>query len=630
MADILSTGVSGLLAFQRGLATTSQNIAHAATEGYSRQRVELSAREPQGFGSGFVGRGVDVTSVVRLYDMLAVNQLRAANSELGRLATYSGLAARVDDLLADPDNGVNAALQRFFSAWQDVASNPSSTTARQLLLSQAQTLAERFRSTAAELDQLEADINGQLTARVNEINSLATGIADLNLKIETASATYGGQPPNDLLDERDRLIARLSELVNVSTVTDPDGSINVFIGNGQTLVLRNFAAQLATAPDPLDASQLAVLYRGGGVSQVVTDFITGGEVGGLLGVRAEVIDASRRELGLIATSLAYAINEQQAAGLDLYGALGGAMFAVAPPTATPGLTNAGSATGSATVVDYRALTGDDYILRFDGAGWTATRAGSGQAVAMSGSGTAGDPFVFDALAVTVTAGAVAGDRLAVSGAGAAAAGLRAVMTDPRAVAAAAPIVAGALASNTGTGTISAGEVVDAADPNLLADVEIRFLTATTYSINGAGSFAYTPGADIVVNGWRVQVSGAPQAGDAFRVTRNTAGVGDNRNALRAAGLQFQGLLAGGAASLGEAMTGLVGRIGTLASKSDIALGAQRAIQANARDTVLGTSGVNLDEEAADLLKWQRAYQAAAQTITVADTMFQALLAATRR
>jgi len=630
MVDILRTGVSGLLAFQRGLATTSQNIANAATEGYTRQRIELSAREPQGFGNGFVGRGVDVTSIVRLYDMFAVAQLRAANSELGRLASYAQLAARVDDLLADPDNGINAALQRFFSAWQDVASNPSSMTARQLLLSQAQALAGSFRGTAAQLDRLEADVNGRLAVGVDEINSLARGIADLNLKIETARGTYSGQPPNDLLDQRDGLIGRLSELVNVSTVTDSDGSINVFIGNGQTLVLRDFAAQLDTTPDPLDASQLEVVYQGGGTRQIVTDFLTGGEVGGLLGVRGEVIDASRRELGLVATSLAYAVNEQQAAGLDLYGALGGDMFALAPPAVAPALDNAGSATGSASVADFRALTGDDYVLRFDGAAWTATRAATGEAVAMTGSGTAADPFVVEGLAITVTAGAVAGDRLAVSGVGAAATGLTVAMTDPREVAAAAPIVASAVATNTGTGVISAGEVIDAADPNLLADVDIVFLTPTTYSVNGAGSFTYTPGSDIDVNGWRVQISGVPAAGDTFRVTRNTAGVGDNRNALQAAGLQYAGLLAGGAASLGEAMTSLVGRIGTLASQADISLTAQQAIQANTRNAVLEVSGVNLDEEAADLLKWQRAYQAAAQTITVADTMFQALLAATQR
>lgn len=630
MSDLLSTGVSGLLAFQRGLATTSHNIANAGTEGYSRQRIELEARTPQGFGSGFIGRGVDVSSITRLLDQFAVNQWRASTADLGRLAIYADLAGRLDGVLSDPASGLSASIQRFFAAVQEVATNPGSTTARQLLLAESQGLADRFRSTSQRIDQLEADINVRLGASVAEINTLAKSIARLNADIEASSATFSGQPPNDLLDQRDRLVLQLSELVNVTTVPDASGSLNVFIGSGQTLVLRDFTAQLGTAPNALEAGRLDVVYRSNGVEQVITSSLTGGEVGGLIAVRGEVLDGARRELGLIAATLGLAINAQQAAGMDLNGQLGGAIFAVPPPQVAPALTNAGSATGSATVTDLGALTGEDYVVRFDGGSWSVTRASTGAAVAATGSGTAGDPLRFEGLALVVGGAAVAGDRLSVRGSRDAAAGLGVVMTDPRGIAAAAPIRASLLASNLGTGTISAGRVLDATDPSLLATVEITFLTPTTYSVNGAGSFAYTPGADIDLNGWRVQIGGAPAAGDRFRVERNTGGVGDNRNALAIAGLQSTGLLGGGATSIGEAVIGVVGRVGTLAGQADVALGAQRTLVSSARDRVLQTAGVNLDEEAADLLKWQRAYQAAAQTIVVADTLFQTLLAATAR
>jgi flagellar hook-associated protein 1 FlgK len=630
MTDILSTGVSGLLAFQRGLATTSQNIANAATEGYSRQRIELDARDPQAFGSGFVGRGVDVTTIRRLLDQFAVNQWRSSSSELGRLSIYADLAGRLDTVLSDPATGIAASVQRFFAAWQEVATNPGSTTARQVLIAEAQTLADRFRSVSQRIDQLDSDVNLRLTANVAEINTLATSIAKLNADIETASASMGGQPPNDLMDERDRLILRLSELVNVTTVVDDSGAINVFIGSGQTLVLRDFTAQLGTAPSALQPGQLDVVYRVSGTEQVITPSLTGGEIGGLVSVRSEVLDAARQQIGLIAAVMGLAINEQQAAGMDLYGELGAALFSVPPPQVAPALTNAGAATASATVADFRALTGDDYVLRFDGAAWTVTRASTGAAVAATGTGAAGDPLLFDGLSVTLGAGAVAGDRFSLRGTRDAAAGLAVALTDPRGIAAAAPIRSTALASNLGTGTITPGEVVDASDPNLLATVEIRFLTPTTYSINGAGSFAYVPGGDIVVNGWRVQLSGSPVAGDTFRIERNTGGVGDNRNALAIAALQSAGLLGGGTTSIGEAVIGVVGRIGTLSGQAETAAAAQRTLVSSARDSVLATSGVNLDEEAADLLKWQRAYQAAAQTIVVADTLFQTLLAATSR
>lgn len=630
MTDLLSTGVSGLLAFQRGLATTSQNIANAATEGYSRQRIELEARTPQGFGSGFIGRGVDVTTVQRLLDQFAVNQWRSASSDFGRLSLYADMAGRLDRMLSDPAGGLATSLQRFFASVQEVATNPGSTTARQLLLAEAQSLADRFRSASQQIDQLEADINVRLTANVAEINTLARSIAKLNADIEAASATFSGQPPNDLLDARDRLVLRLSELVNVTAVQDPGGSLNVFIGNGQTLVLRDFTAQLATAPNALEAGRLDVVYRANGVDQVITPFVTGGEVGGLVAVRGEVLDAARRQVGLIAATLGLAVNQQQAAGLDLNGQLGGAIFSVPPPQVAPALTNAGSATGTAAVADLRALTGDDYVLRFDGSAWGVTRASTGAAVASTGSGAAGDPLLFEGLSLVVAGGAVAGDRLSVRGTRGAAAGLGVVMTDPRGIAAASPVRSSGLASNLGTGTISAGAVVDASDPALLSTVEIAFLTPTTYSINGAGSFAYVPGADIAVNGWRVQISGTPAAGDRFRVERNTGGVGDNRNALALAALQTTGLLDGGASALGEAVIGLVGRVGTLAGQAESALSAQRTLVTSARDRALATAGVNLDEEAADLLKWQRAYQAAAQTIAVADTLFQTLLSATAR
>jgi flagellar hook-associated protein 1 FlgK len=432
------------------------------------------------------------------------------------------------------------------------------------------------------------------------------------------------------MDERDRLILRLSELVNVTTVVDDSGAINVFIGSGQTLVLRDFTAQLGTAPSALQPGQLDVVYRVSGTEQVITPSLTGGEIGGLVSVRSEVLDAARQQIGLIAAVMGLAINEQQAAGMDLYGELGAALFSVPPPQVAPALTNAGAATASATVADFRALTGDDYVLRFDGAAWTVTRASTGAAVAATGTGAAGDPLLFDGLSVTLGAGAVAGDRFSLRGTRDAAAGLAVALTDPRGIAAAAPIRSTALASNLGTGTITPGEVVDASDPNLLATVEIRFLTPTTYSINGAGSFAYVPGGDIVVNGWRVQLSGSPVAGDTFRIERNTGGVGDNRNALAIAALQSAGLLGGGTTSIGEAVIGVVGRIGTLSGQAETAAAAQRTLVSSARDSVLATSGVNLDEEAADLLKWQRAYQAAAQTIVVADTLFQTLLAATSR
>jgi flagellar hook-associated protein 1 FlgK len=628
--DIFHTSVSGLLAFQRALATTSHNIANAGTEGYTRQRVELGAREPQGFGSGFVGQGVDVTTVRRLLDQFADGQLRSSGSELGRLGVYSGIATRIDMLFGDPDSGVGAALQRFFAAVQDVATDPASVAARQAMLGAAQSLAERFRSAAQQLDQIDMGLRSGLAARVGEVNQLAADVARLNGAIVTAGSTMNGQPPNDLLDERDRLVRRLAELVNVTTVPGDDGAVNVFIGSGQALVLGPVATTLAVGSSDLDRSRQEILLRTAGLDQVITPTITGGEIGGLLQARGELLDLGRQQLGLAATGLAFAVNDQQARGLDLQGEFGRALFSLVAPRVLAAVSNSGSAGPVATVLDAGTLTGGDYLLRFDGSAWTVSDAATGVAVPLTGSGSAADPLRFAGLAVVTGAGATAGDRFMVQGTAAAAASLAVTLADPRGIAAAAPIRTLALSGNLGNGTISAGEVVDPADPDLLAAVEIRFLTGTTYSINGAGSFAWTPGADINVNGWRVRLDGSPRAGDGFRIERNTGANGDNRNALLLAGLQTERLLSGGTTSVGDSLNVLAGRIGTLAAQAEVAAAAQETIHASARDALLSESGVNLDEEAAELLKWQRAYQAAAQAITVADTLFQALLLAIRR
>src|SRR5215510_8676931 len=187
MPDILQTGLSGLLAFQRALTTTGNNVANANTPGYSRQRVELVARQPQGYGFGYVGNGVDVTTIRRITDQLGINNLRASSSTLGQLDAFSSYATQIDNLLGDPNTGLASGLQGFFNAWQDVANDPASVPARQLLVSQAQTIADRFRTAAGRLDTIAKDVNSRIRADISDINSLATSIAQVNDDIVAAT-----------------------------------------------------------------------------------------------------------------------------------------------------------------------------------------------------------------------------------------------------------------------------------------------------------------------------------------------------------------------------------------------------------------------------------------------------------
>ena len=623
MPDILRTGLSGLLAFQRALTTTGNNIANANTPGYSRQRVDLSARRPEGFGYGFVGTGVDVVTIRRIVDQFAINQSRTADSAFGRFDTFSNYATQVDNILGDPSTGLSSGLTTFFNAWQDVANDPASLSSRQALVSQAEAIADRFRSTASRLDTIASDVNARIGGAVRDINQLATSIASLNADILDAAGV--GQPPNDLIDQRDSLLGELAKITNITVLEEGDGALNVFIGNGQALVLRSQALGVTTAQNAFDPSQLDIVYQGANGNQVITAGMKGGgELGGLLDVRANLLDPARNSLGQLATALAVSVNTQHREGMNLLGTLGSDLFSVGAPQSLGNPSNLGSGTVATAVSDIGGLTNDEYILRFNAGTYSLVRASNGQAVTMTGTGTTGDPFRAEGLSIVVGGTPTSGDSFLLRPTRDAAASLRSVVTDPRAIAAAAPIRSSVGATNTGGATISAGEVLNV-NPALTNGVTIQFLSPTTYSVNGSGSFTYASGGNIDINGWRVQITGTPAVGDTFTVQSNAGGVGDNRNALLLGGLQGLGVLAGGTQSIGEGFSGLVGQVGAQTRQASLNRDAQEAIASHAHEQVLAASGVNLDEEAADMLRWQQAYQAAAHTITVADEMFRTLI-----
>lgn len=629
MSDLLRTSLSGLLASQRAITTTGHNIANANTDGYSRQRIELAARQASPYGNGFIGNGVDTVTVRRTFDQFAVDQLRSQQVELGRLEAFSGLAGQVDNILGDPNTGIANSLRSFFGAWQDVANDPASLSGRQLLVAQVGTLADRFRQTSLRLDSLEANANDQIRATVGQVNSIAASIARLNSDIELAANGAGGQPPNDLLDTRDHLLDQLSNLVGISTVVQDNGAVNVFVGSGQPLVIGNVTKTLGVRSAEFDRSRVEIVQETNAGPQTITSAIDGGELGGYLQFRTQVLDRARDVLGQVASGVAYAVNSRNAAGLDLTGQLGGDVFAIAAPTARAGEGNTGTVTVQVAVADVSALRPEEYVLRFDGSQWSAVTPG-GQAVALAGSGTAADPFRADGLTFTMSGTANAGDRFLVRATRDAAVSLRAALTDPRGVAAAGPVRTLATVGNAGSGAISAASVVDASDPALLLPVTVAFSGPNTYTVDGNGPFTYAPGDVLNHNGWSVTLTGTPAAGDSFRIERNAGGTGDNRNALLVAGLQTAGVLANGSASVNDVFGGLVGEIGTVTRQANITRDAQAAITSDAREAVLAGNGVNLDEEAADLVRWQQSYQAAAQAVRVADEVFRTLLAATGR
>jgi flagellar hook-associated protein 1 len=628
MADFLATGVSGLLAFQRALDTTSHNIANVNTPGYSRQVAELTARQAEQQGSGWLGNGVEVNTVKRMYDDFMASQARTSSSTFSQLDTFATQVQRVNNLFGDSTTGLTASLQNFTNALQSVASSPTSIPARQTLLSQGQALVNRLQSYDSSLESLGAQVNAQLEAEAGTISTLAENIAKLNQQVSAGYARTG-QPPNDLLDQRDRLLDELSTHVNVSAVKQGDNSINVFIGNGQPLVVGQTASKLAAVADSFDPTRRVISLRTATSSIDVTENLTGGTLGGTIEFRQQVLDPARNSLGKFSVGLAQVMNDQHAAGLDLQGNLGGDFFAVGAVAVQASGRNTGTASLAVTRTGAGALTNADYLMTYTASGWTAQRADTGAAVSLSGTGTLADPYVGEGLSIVVSGTPQVGDRLKILPTANAVNGLSVLVTDPSEVAAAAPVVGASAATNTGNGAISPGEVLDASNAQLRSTVTIRFLTPTTYSVNGAGSFAYTSGGNIDINGWRVQVSGAPAVGDTFTVADNTAGAGDNRNALRLASALNQPVFSNGSTSLNAAVGQFMGDIGVKTNQAQVGRDAQKVVRDENAAALQSLSGVNLDEEAANLIRFQQAYQAMAQIIGVADKMFQTLLAATR-
>ncbi len=719
--DILGIGISGLLAYQRALATAGHNITNANTEGYSRQRVELGTRPPEFSGSGYVGAGVNVESVRRVYDDFLASQVRNSTASFGQGDYLHTLSSRIDNLLADPQAGLTPALQDFFNSVQGVSNAPASLSARQVLLGESSSLVERFHSLDTRFSELHSSINIDISNIVAEINSLAQGIASANQDISLATGSGAGNIPNDLLDKRDALIVDLSKRIAVTTVPQDDGAINIFIGSGQSIVSGFRTQSLSAVQNQFDPARLDVGYKIGNSVVNISDQLSGGKLGGVLDFRKNNLDEAKKLLGRVAIGLADTFNDQHNLGQDLNGQLGGDFFKVPAIQAQPRTLNSGTGLVAASLVNPGAITTSDYRLTYNGANaYTLQRLSDNQAFTINTGGVS--PYTteeFDGFSINITAGAAVNDSFLIRPTYTAAQNIGLVIADAKAIAAAAPIRTVAALANAGSGVIDPGVVnppsnrvtlqftsattydvvdettgallaqnsgyvsgsnisfngwtvqisgvaalgdkfyvdktvttADAAnigagaitaaivsppDPNLRDPVTLTFNNPpTTFNVTGAttgspiATVPYVSGQPISFNGWTVKVTGTPAAGDVFTVGANTNGVSDNRNALLLTQLQTQRTLDNGTATYQDAYGQLVANVGTQTHQAKITRNAQEVLKNQAIESRDSLSGVNLDEEAADLVRLQQAYQAAAQMISVSDTLFQSLLGAVRR
>jgi flagellar hook-associated protein 1 FlgK len=661
-----SIGVSSLSNSQLGLTTTAHNIANATTDGYNRQRIIQKNNFPIMTGSGYVGTGAYVSTIERIYSSFLAKQVDTAQTSLSELDVYAKSLGELDGLLTDEHAGLESALEGFFAGVNPLIANPTSLATRQTMVSTAQALVARYQGLKAQMDEQYSDINGKIQSYVGSINSYAKQIATLNQQIINAQAA-NQQPPNDLYDQRDFLLSELNKVVGVHTTTNENGSLNVFFGNGQQLVVGTTASELTAMVSSADPSRMVVgIVHANGAQELPESLISGGAISGLLRYRSESLDAAANSLGQIAASMALTFNAQHALGQDLLGNIDGDanfvadFFKVADPRVVGNANNPDTTIVTASYMPpaysadgtfYTNLTASDYMLNYDGTTATLTRlsdnkqwtdtsiAGlSAQIEQEEGFSISdnGNTFAAGSYTFLIQPTRNAAEKLTVN---------PAIAADVRQIAAAAPILASVGQGNTGTASISSGSVLNGytapatGAPVVLtysstpAPGGLTFPVPVTVNVNGVettyvvGMVPYTNGATYTTDtGIRFTISGTPRDGDTFEITRNGNGVSDNRNALLLGQMQTGKTVAGNTATFSTRYSQMVSSVGNKGNEINTVYLSQQTVLREAEAARDALSGVNLDEEAANLIRYQQAYQASAKMLQIASGLFDSILA----
>jgi flagellar hook-associated protein 1 len=646
VSPLISLGMRAMAASYAGLQVTGHNIANASVEGYSRQKVVLTTPEGQFTGAGFFGRGVMVQSVTRSHDAMLTREAATARSLAAMDSARLTQLRRLEQVFQLGENGLGAATVELMDAFTDLANRPNDLSTRQVVLARARDLADRFTEVDDGLNAAQGGVAAAMRVSVQQINSLASGIAEANRRIADLKGL--GQPANDVLDERDRLISRLAEQVQVTRMEADDGTMSVFIGGGQRLVLGREAVQLELQQDAADPSRLAVALVESGTRRVLDEgLLAGGALAGLMRFQNDDLVDARARVGQLAASVGGAVNAQQVLGLNLQPPPGTVpsqpMFAIGGPQVLPNQgnqrTGPGAFIGSVSIGidDPAQLQPSEYELQESAPGsgaWVLTRLRDGRQTAVV------DGDVVDGMRIDFGAPPPQpGDRFRLQPVSRAASGFEALLDDPLDVAAASPLTASASPANVGTAAVASLRMTGTP---LAADATASFnfvndsgdytweLRDGGGALIGSGAATWTPGSTLPpagtdINGFSLRLTGVPRNGDVLSVAPTPAGAvaasNGNANALQAL---RDAAITGGRTPI-DAWSDTLADIGVRVQSGQTASTISQAVSQEAEAQRADKSEVNLDEEAARLIQYQQSYQAAAKVLQVAQTVFQQLI-----
>ncbi len=668
MAGLIGIGLSGVLGHQSALNTTGNNIVNANTPGYSRQEVQFESSPSRYTANGSVGMGVDVANIRRLADQYLVDQVRSDTSLYGEQETLRKELSRLDDLLGSTDTGLSRTLNNFFAAMQNAAEDPGSLPQRQLVLSEAQSVVNRFQALHAELVQQRELVKTQQTENIADANTLLKNIAALNLSISESPGVAQGRLPNDLLDQRDEAIRKLSEIVHVRVSPGGGGQVNVSLANGQALVVGADASRFGTQRSADDPTRLEFTLTDGNRTRVIDDQITGGRLGGLRRFESEALAPAFHELGRVAIALQETVNHQHQIGMDLEGDLGGLFFSevnsrdkqLARVVASTNNQPPANSVVGVDITDASRLPAGSWVLQFteeNGRSYELIDDKTGKVV---NQGRLPDELpaeiTMPGFNIFVESGSFSkGDRFQIQPTRMEAANIELMVKREEDLAFASPVRAEADSGNTGNGKINQGLMFDVRNPltnsplagfttkgQLSPELEIYFTSDTQYEIRDAANpgtvlqtGTFQPGisnklftedpADPGYRGFQFEIGGNPKAGDSFTIGYNANGTADNRNAELLAGLATRNTMNNGSQSFTEGYAGLVERVGVQTRQAQMDSDSGRVLleqSVNQRESI---SGVNLDEEAGKLIQYQAAYNASARVMGVAQELFDTLL-----
>ena len=685
--SLLNIGMSGLSASQSSLMTTGNNIANVDTAGYSRQQTVQGTKASQQFGNVYIGTGTTLADVRRVYNSYLDAQLQTTTSLNSDSAAYLGQVTPLDKLLSDSGTGLNGALTKFFASVQNVNAKPGDDASRQLLLSDAQALSNRFNSVSSQLNVQNANINGNLTNMADQVNKLAATVAQLNQKISEISSSGG--MPNELLDARNETVRQLSTFTGAQIV-EREGNVDIYLGSGQPLVMGNTVNKLEVVPGKDDPNRLALQLNRGSSTIDITSIMTGGEIGGLLRYRSTVLDPAMNELGRVALVVADQMNSIQAQGIDKNGDFGSNLFnsinsaaQMAQRSIASGNNSVGSGNFDVSIEDTGKLTINDYKVTFTSAtDYTVQRLPDNTSVGGSYSTLTTPPLVIDGFSLKLSGGtAAAGDTFKITPTRNAAANIKTEMTDSKRLAIAAPLSASIAASGSGNGTLT---IPASGQPTLTTQFDIYDAATKTAMQNGlknstpakvvfgavsadGTSQAYQfldakggvissgtikPGESNTLNlsiplkdstgapippapatqytaAFSMTIAGSPTSGAGINVSLSQPGSLDNRNGTALAGLQTAQTVDTGSASKGISLNDAYGKlvegVGSKAAQGKLDSAATEAILANAKGARDSLSGVDLDEETGNLVKYQQYYTASSQIIKAAQQIFSTLI-----